>query len=167
MRPRLPWILLAISLVANLFFVAGAFYAYSHYGNEDRGRWKRMSTEEIVETLDLTAAQREGLAELRRRASERRESVRGGFRRMREALVEQLRAPEFDRDGYAALLAESSEDRRAYFVDMAEALHGYVGTLSPEQRETFFELAEQRGFLFSVLRDRDKDRRDRDRNDDD
>jgi hypothetical protein len=46
-----------------------------------------------------------------------------------------------------ALMEARSAQRRARIVDVAQDLHAYLATLSPEQRQAFLAMARERGFL--------------------
>jgi len=144
MRSKLPWILLTVSVVANIFFAAGAVYTF--YARGDR------TVERSVEKLNLTPAQEQALAMLRDGIAARREAMSGAQGGLREAMLAEIGNPAFDRDKVTALVADWSAQRQAFFVDMAEDLHGYVATLTPEQRETFLEMARDRRFLRRFLR---------------
>src|SRR3972149_6828761 len=64
MRPKLIWILLAVSLVANVFFAGGAIYAFCAH-RDYGGR-------QISRQLDLNPAQVQGLKALRETVASRR-----------------------------------------------------------------------------------------------
>ncbi len=146
MRAKLLWILLTVSVVANVFFAGGALYAL--YGRGGHGAIQ------ISRQLDLTSAQREELQALRESVAVRRASMsesRGG---VREAMLAEIGNPTFDRERVAALVNEWSAERRSYFVDVMQDVHAFVGTLRPEQRQKFLELARDRKFLHRLLRGR-------------
>ncbi len=44
-------------------------------------------------------------------------------------------------------MAERMTRRQERILGRAEALHGYLATLDPEQRAGFLEMAKERGFL--------------------
>jgi Spy/CpxP family protein refolding chaperone len=144
MRSKLPWILLTVSVVANIFFAGGAIYTF--YARGDR------ASENVAEKLNLTPAQQQGLEALRDGVAARRETMSGAREGLRDAMLAEIGAPTFDRERVAALVEERSAQWRIYFVGMVEDLHGYVATLTPEQRETFLEMARERGFLRRLLR---------------
>ena len=66
MKAKLVWIMLGVSLAANLFFAAGALYAL--YGGEHRGWRAKVSVDDVAEQLALSPAQRDGLQALRDQA---------------------------------------------------------------------------------------------------
>ena len=63
MKAKLVWILLGVSLAANLFFGAGALYSF--YGGEHRGWRSKVNIDDVAERLDLSLAQRDALQALR------------------------------------------------------------------------------------------------------
>jgi Spy/CpxP family protein refolding chaperone len=142
---RLPWILLAVSVVANVFFAAGV--GYTRYSADEDS-----IVERVTKQLDLTAAQQQGLLALREAVAKRRETVSAPGGGLREAMLAEIGKPTFDRERVAALVADWSEQRRTYFVDVAQDLHGYMATLTPAQREKFLVLARDRHFLRELLR---------------
>jgi len=145
MRLRLPWILLAVSVVANLFFVAGV--GYTRYGTGDDD-----AIAQATKQLNLSSAQQQGLLALREGVAARRETMSGPGGGLRDAMLAEIGKPTFDRERVAALVADWSAQRRTYFVDVAQDLHGYVATLTPEQRDKFLVLARDRLFLRQLLR---------------
>ncbi len=144
MRSKLPWILLAVSVIANIFFAGGAIYSF--YGHGDR------ALQQVVEKLDLSPAQQQGLLALREGVAARREAMSGARGERREAWLAEIASPTFDRERVAALVDDWSAQRGTYFIDLAQDLHAYVATLTPEQREKFLELARERRFLRRLLR---------------
>ena len=146
MRVRLLWILLAISVVANVFFAIGV--GYTRYREADD------PVDQITGQLNLTSAQRQGLLALREGIAARREAMSAPGGGLREAMLAEIGKPTFDRERVAALVADWSAQRGTYFVDVAQDLHGYVATLTPEQRDKFLALAGDRMFLRQLLRGR-------------
>ena len=144
MRSKLPWILFAVSVVANIFFAGGALYALSARSDS--------AVKQVIRELDLTPAQQDGLMALREGIATRRAAMTGARGGLRKAMLAEIGNPAFDRERVAVLVGEWSDQRRGYFVDVAEDLHAYVATLTPEQRETFLTMAQERGFLRHLLR---------------
>ena len=145
MRIKLIWVLLAASLAANLFFVAGALYTF--YGKDDWHARSGANVDSVAERLGLSPEQREGLMALREKARQGRKGPREGRESRRAAFLAELGKPAFDRDGVLALMEARSAERRARIADVAQDLHAYLATLSPEQRQAFLAMARERGFL--------------------
>ncbi len=145
MKAKLVWILLGVSLAANLFFAAGA--VYSLYGGEHRGWRAKVSVDAVAERLALSPAQREALQALRDQAPDTPRPSREERDERRASFLSELAEPEFDRARVQALMVERMTRRQDRILGRAEALHGYLATLDPEQRAGFLEMAQERGFL--------------------
>ncbi len=150
MKGKLVWILLGVSLAANLAFAAGAIYSF--YGGEHRGWRTKVSIEDVAERLALSPSQRDGLQDLRDQARNRPRSSPEARAERRAAFHAELATPEFDRTRLQALMADRMAGRQERMLDRAEALHGYLATLDPEQRSGFLEMAKERGFLRGLFR---------------
>lgn len=148
MPGRLPWLLLAVSLAANVFFAAGA--AYTIYTERTAAESADARVDLVAERLGLSDDQREGLRLLRERAALRRDGMRETGAPMRAAILDQVAAPTFDRARVLELLNDWGAERRLYFAEFAEDLHGYLATLSQEQRARFLAMAREPGFLRQV-----------------
>ncbi len=158
MKGKIIWILLGVSLAANLFFAAGA--VYSLYGGEHRGWRTKVSVDDVAERLALSPAQRDALQALRDRAGDRPRPSREEHAERRATFLANLAKPDFDRAGLEALMAERRAERQERFLDRAEAMHSYLATLDPEQRAGFLDLAKERGFLIGLF-GRHRQKRDR------
>ncbi len=145
MKGKLVFVLLGVSLAANLFFAAGALY--SLYGGEHGGWRTKVSVDDVAERLTLRPAQRDALQALRDQARNRPGSSREERAERRAAFHAELAKPEFERTRLQALMAARTAGRQERMLGRAEALHGYLATLDPEQRTGFLELAKERGFL--------------------
>lgn len=145
MKGKLVWILLGVSLAANLFFAAGAIYSF--YGGEHRGRYTAVSIDSVAERLTLSPAQRDALQALRDQARDSPRPSREEYQQRRASFLAGLAAPEFNRAAMQAMMEERRARRQERILGRAEALHGYLATLDPEQRAGFLEMARERGFL--------------------
>ena len=145
MKAKLVWVFLGISLAANLFFAAGVLYSF--YGGEHRGWRVKVSVDDVAERLALSPAQRDALQALRDKAPDRSRPSREARAERRAGFLAELAKPEFDRARLQALMAARMAGRQERILGRAEALHGYLATLAPEQRAGFLEMAKERGFL--------------------
>ncbi len=153
MRAKLVWILLGVSLAANVFFAAGAIYAF--YGGEHRGWRAKVSVDDVAERLALSPAQRDALQALRDQGPDTPRASREEHAERHASFLAELAGPEFDRARVQALMTERMAGRQARILGRAEALHGYLATLDPEQRAGFLEMAKEHGFLRGLFgRDR-------------
>lgn len=142
MKRRLPWILFALSLILNVALIGGAVYVKSmahHYRDHPDAR-----AEYLSEQLDLDTGQENALIEMMgalAAAEEERQEAREDFR---ERFLAMLAQPELTRDDIARELESGTEDWIARFSDKMLQMHGFVQTLTPEQREKLFALARER-----------------------
>jgi Spy/CpxP family protein refolding chaperone len=157
MRGKLLWVLLAVSLAANVFFAAGVVYTL--YTKDRLAGSPEQRIEFVADRLDLNAQQRAGLLALRERAQARFSEVRGDRGQLRDQILTELAKPEFDPARIKALLAQSSAQREPMFLETAKDMHGFLVTLSPEQRETFLTMARERGFLRAIFGSRRREAR--------
>lgn len=148
---RLPWLLFVLSLVVNLAFVAGV--GYTVYEERRAAGSPEARADIVAERLGLNAAQTEALVYLRERAAVRWPGLREAGQESRDAILARAAEPQFDRDEVMALLEARDTERRAYYAEYAEDLHGFLVTLTPEQRSQFLEMAQERGFLRQVYSD--------------
>ena len=149
MPTRLPWLLLALSLALNLFAVAGVVYSKTLVDSDPPSPAERLDN--VVERLALDTAQRDQLVALRQQAVARRDQMRDGHGRLREVFIATLAAPGFDRAAFVEQMGGRSAARLEFFAGTLGDLHGFLAGLSPEQKATFLELAEERGFLRQLL----------------
>ena len=145
MKGKLVWILLGVSLAANLFVAAGAIYSF--YGGEHRGRYAAVSVDSVAERLALSPAQRDALQALRDQARDRPRPSREQREQRRAAFLGELAKPDFDRARMQAMMEERRAGRQERILDRAQQFHAYLATLDPDQRAGFLEMAQERGFL--------------------
>jgi len=144
-KARLPWILLAVSLALNLFFAGGVIYmkltAERMTGLSDQ------RLEAVAERLELSDDRRAGLEALRERMRSRMATLREERQAGRENMLAELAQPKLDRARLSELMHQGMAARGELFEELLVELHAYLGTLSDEQRRSFLELAEERGFM--------------------
>ncbi len=150
MAGRLPWFLFAVSLAANVFFAAGV--GYTVYKERMVAESPEARVDVAAERLGLNAEQHEALSLLRERSAMRLPGLRQSDKPLRVAILKQLSQPNFDSTMITEMLEARDEERRPYFAEYAEDLHGFLITLTPEQRGIFRDMAQERGFLRGVFR---------------
>ena len=148
MGGRLPWYLLAASLAVNVFFLAGLAFPQL-FGAAETPAPDPVAV--VAEELELSAAQRADLAALRGRVAERRAAAGSNGGSFRALLIAELAKPAFDRAGLEARMQERRASMSSVVLDVAEDLHGFLATLSPEQKAAFLEKARERAFLRRLL----------------
>lgn len=149
MKPKFLWLALIASLALNVAFIGGVVYSKTAHDRFDRDPAKRVAA--LAEELKLDDAQRQGLMELREKVAERWGDRHEGRDERRDAMLAALAAPDFDRAQVIALQAERSAERGEAIADTMQDLHGYLATLSPEQRAGFLEMAGDRGFFWKLF----------------
>jgi Spy/CpxP family protein refolding chaperone len=145
MRARLPWILLAVSVALNIFFLAGAFWVRVHHGpHGEPGGDPEHRIAAITKELSLDAKQREALERFVR-------SARQGGRQLREknepVLEQSWRELSKDNPDDAAIeraFSEATANRRAYQLEVSRSMRQFLATLSPDQREKFLSTLRER-----------------------
>jgi uncharacterized membrane protein len=102
---------------------------------------------ELAEQLQLSESQHADLLALSEKSRERRQGQRGLWRERRQSLLAELAKPELDRARLAELMHQGRDRRTASYKELMVDLHGYLATLSDEQRAAFLEMAQDRRFL--------------------
>lgn len=141
-RPRLPWILLALSLALNLFFVGGVLWLRHEAGLKLVGPAERFTM--VARQLSLTADQRAAFDKfidtMRARAGQMHES--------NQPLIEdawrELAKPQPDNAVIDRNLDQAASNHHAFQLDTSRALRAFLAVLSDEQRATFVSLAKNR-----------------------
>ena len=139
MHRRLPWMLLTLSVVLNLCFLAGVVWTHTR-----TSPW-RMSPAERVERMSAALQ----FDPEHKQAFERYfQTVRMRLQAMHkdvdpligEAWAE-IAAPQPDETKVSTLFDQAAEMRRRYQRELTGETLGFLATLTPEQRAKFVELA--------------------------
>lgn len=150
MRARLPWILLAISLVLNVAIVGGLLYEWQ---GDRFGRGAERGVEHLSERLDLTADQQQRLQTVVDGVVERRQARREApLSPQRQALVDLLAEESFAEAETQRLLNEMSAERNVLWVEVSRDMHAFVSALDAEQKAAFLSMAKERGFFRNLFR---------------
>lgn len=141
-RRNLAWILFALSLALNIFFVGGFVYA-KYYGppwHANAGPWQPQNVDaRWVEALNLDPAQqrtfRQAFRDMRQRNAERlREMTQA-----RQRLIAEMHKDKFDFAAIDPLLERVARLRTDIQKDGLRTADQVAATLRPEQREKFRE----------------------------
>jgi uncharacterized membrane protein len=137
MRARLPWILLALSVALNVFFVGGAIWMKSRVG---RG-WMRPAEriEAAAKDLNLDGRQRDALQDFLATLRTRSHQLREKNRPLIDTAWTELAKAEPDEAVLDRAFDEGTANRRAFQLDTSRALHQFLRTLSDEQRAKVLE----------------------------
>ncbi len=149
MRGKLLWTLLAVSVAANLFFVAGVVYSKATV--ESLASSEKARIDFVVQELGLSSDQRDTLEAFRKSVRQRKGADREKRQERRQAFLAAVAKPAFDKEGVGALLEERCRARNKRWMLGAEELHGFLRELSDNQRQAFLELAQERGFMRRLL----------------
>jgi Spy/CpxP family protein refolding chaperone len=141
-RQHLLWIALALSLVLNLCFVAGALWI------RIQGPALPMTPEERLQRIGAELT----LDPQQRQAFERySEKVRARMQQMREAVEAPMSAaraelakPDADEATIVRLFDEAAQTRRGFQRELLTTTMSFLAVLSPEQRAKFVEEFHQR-----------------------
>jgi len=140
-RPRSRWLTVALclSLLLNVFFIGGAFWARMHMPHMPMPPAQRI--EEVARQLELTPDQRTAFDHFIRVLRMRTRHLR----EMNEALFadswsEYLKAQP-DMSVIERSIDESGKNRRAYQLEISQAMRTFLATLNDEQRARFVEQA--------------------------
>ena len=150
MRARLPWILLAISLVLNVAIVGGLLYGWQ---GDRFWRGSERAIEHLSEELNLTADQQQRLQTVLDGVKERRQARRDAPPSpYRQALVDLLAEENFAEAETQRLLNEMSAERNLQWVEVSRDMHAFVSALDQEQKAAFLSMAKERGFFRDLFR---------------
>jgi len=140
--PSLPWILFALSLTLNVFFLGGYYYKrvldQRLAGNEqERGRY-------IVEQLHFTPEQRRNFQEMRQHTREHARETFRGNRPVIDGLWSEIEKPDPDTAQLDAYIDRLTAARAAVQREQMRALLAFAKTLDESQRVEFLELVRTR-----------------------
>lgn len=149
MARRLCWSVLAGSIALNICFIGGVFYYKNTLG------WsaveEKLSLKAAIGRLGLQDSQLASLRELRRQVATKRQDLNATVDSVRGGFLQELTQPDLSEAAISDLLDRRNTVRRPYLVAIARDLHGFLQDLTPDQRQAFVELAEERGFLRQFL----------------
>jgi hypothetical protein len=138
---RLPWVLMALSLALNLFFVGGVFWVRSQ-GHGPIGPAERV--EKLAKELTLDADQRAAferfVGTIRMKARELRETNQP---LVDEAWQDFAKAQQ-DEAVVEKLFEAAANNRRSFQLDTGRALRAFLVTLNESQRTGFIALVRSR-----------------------
>lgn len=153
MKRRLPWILFVLSLILNVALIGGAIYVKTvahHYRDNPDAR-----AEYLAEELELDQGQEQELIGLIRELDQAKEERRDDRKDFRDRFMAMLAQPDLSREDVIREMESGTGDWLERFADKTLRIHGFVQTLTPEQREELFALArERRGGITRLFSDR-------------
>jgi uncharacterized membrane protein len=141
-RPRLLWVLLALSLALNLFFIGGVFWLRTEASRMQLPPAERF--EMVARQLTLDPGQRAAFDKFIGAMRMRTRHLHENNQPLIEELWAELAKPKPDDALIDHNLDEAANNRHAYQVDTSRALRAFLAVLSDQQRQTFVELAKNR-----------------------
>jgi uncharacterized membrane protein len=135
----LPWVLLALSVALNAFFIGGHIYTrVAHRG----GHEERASA--LTERLGLNDQQRTAYRESRRSLGPKFRELRTEARSHVNKLWDEMAKPEPDAAVVDAELKALADMRLGFERDALASARTFMQMLTPEQRKAFAEYARDR-----------------------
>ncbi len=123
----LVWFILALSLLFNVFFVAGAWRVRGEASNGDR------VTNLVAADLDLDEPQAALFAELRKGVEADQETYEEGIALLHQQLITELSRDEPNLQGVRDLVDQEADLRQQRSRGRSERFNDFVRMLSPEQ----------------------------------
>ena len=147
-RSWIPWALFGVSLIVNAFLLGAVAFGHQEKSWRHGGE---QAVERVVEKLDLDAPQAAALKELRAEITARARGMREDRKEARKALFAELNRESFDEERFLSLMEKRGAERRAFIVESARGLHGFLQGLSEDQRQQFLEMMENRRFRRALM----------------
>lgn len=138
---RLPWILLALSLALNLFFVGGVFWVRSQ-GHGPLPPAERV--ERLAKRLSLSPDQRAAFERFVRTMRMKARDLRETNQPLVDEAWQNFAKAQPDEAAVDKLFEEAANNRRNFQIETGRALRGFLVTLNEEQRATFVGLVNSR-----------------------
>ena len=141
-RQHLLWVLLALSVALNLFFVAGALWI-RFQGPPPLNLEQRL--QRMGAQLDLGPQQKPAFEQYFQTVHTRMQEMRDAVEPLMNRAWSELAKPGADETTVMRLFDEAAEKRRSVRRELTASTLSFLATLSPEQRAKFVVLARQPG----------------------
>jgi uncharacterized membrane protein len=145
---RLCWVLLAISLAGNLFFIGGYLYSNQMAGNLQRSPQARM--EQLTKRLQLDETAKQALLQARDDLVQGSAQFNSSRTELMQGFWGQLNDRDIDRRQLQAQLQQLSELELAHRLQLMQRVDSFLQQLNPEQRQRLLKMLDRRN-LFSYL----------------
>ncbi|MBV9523209.1 MAG: periplasmic heavy metal sensor [Alphaproteobacteria bacterium] len=142
LRPRLPWLLLALSLALNICFIGGVLWVRAQAARGQMAPAERF--EHVSQQLSLNADQHAAFERFIRALRMRTRQMHETNHPLIEEAWSELAKAQPDDAVLNRVFTESANNRRAYQLDTSQALRGFLAVLTDAQRARFVELARNR-----------------------
>ena len=156
----LPWVLFAVSLALNIFFIGGHYYARAQLDSQasrQAGTVKPPATrtQGLVDRIGLDVAQRGEFRTMRGNIRERGKRFCARSRKHVERLWAELEKSKPSKRVIDRSLRRIYDNGYAYQRRAAAHALAFISKLDPNQKARFLALAKSRGFLGAgLLRER-------------
>ncbi len=145
----LPWVLLALSLTLNVFFVGGN--VYTRMLVERVGKSPDERARIVAQRLTLDAKQVDAFGTLRAKVRSRSLKYRNASRGSAARIWAEIRKDKPNQRVIDRNLRVLSKNRLAFQMQASAIAIDFLARLDREQKERFLALAKQRNFLGSRL----------------
>lgn len=141
-RPRLPWVLLALSLALNLCFIAGVFWVRMEASHAQMGPAERM--ELVVKQLALDDNQRAAFDRFVRTMRMKARQLRETNQPLIDAAWQEFAKQQPDDAATDKLFEQAANNRRSFQLETGRALREFLAALSEDQRTKFIAFVKNR-----------------------
>lgn len=134
MRAKLPWILLAVSIVLNIFVIGG--FVYTKRVAESR-MMDRSPIMAAARELNLSGPQKEAFEKMRADIRKSSSDIRNEARPLRRELLGELAKPQPDFAAVDRKIDDLGDVQGKKYKAMVRSVHEFQQSLTPEQQEAF------------------------------
>ena len=135
-------LVLVLSLALNLFFVIGAGWIRMHARTAPPSPEQRL--QEMGSELGLNAQQQRVFADYSQTMRSRLQAMHEAMRPLIAQAWSEVARPHANETRVMQLLDQAGKQHRAFASQLTATTLSFLATLSPEQRQKFVELAQQR-----------------------
>lgn len=146
--------ILFVAAAALGLAAAGTAYAHGWRGPESKAAW---GIARIAAELDLNDYQRTRLEAVKQAMRESRKAAHAGFTERRQAMLELMGQPTFDRQRAQALLEQSTRAMNERGARLIEAVGEFYDSLAPDQQQKLRTALAERMERFSHRRPRSQE----------
>ena len=141
-RQQLLWLLVALSVALNLFFIIGALWIRIHGPPVPLSAAERLQA--IGTQLSLNPQQQEAFDKYSETVHTRMRLMRRTVDPLVGKAWAEIAKPEAEEANVVRLFDEAGQTRRSFMRELAPITLSFLATLSPEQRAKFVELIRQK-----------------------
>lgn len=147
LRPQLLWVLAALSVALNLFFIVGALWIRINGPPPPLSPAERM--QHVGAELALDPQQKEAFDQYANTVRTRMQLMHKTVDPLVGKAWAEVAKPEANETQVVRLFDEAGDARRGFMRELAPATLSFLATLSPEQRAKFVELIRQKPWAHS------------------